>query len=153
MRNGNCSGRFTGAHAQPVVQRRRGPDPCRETWNSRRRRSCFWWAVSWMTNLIHKQCRSTDIRHFTNGGQGNKHCVLQNAHRHTLTRSFSALWHSDAHVTHCAHFSTFTVQGGIETSFHQVIRRSLAMPKCDGDLCHFHELTLLRLVSLPFTSA
>ena len=80
-------------------------------------------------------------------------CAAKCAQTHTLTRSFSALWLSEAQVTHCAHFSTFTVQGGIETSFHQVIRRSLAMPECDGDFFHFHELTLLRLVSLPFTSA
>ena len=34
---------------------------------------------------------------------------------------------SHTHVTHCAHFSTFTVQGRIEKSFHQVVRHLLAV--------------------------
>ena len=51
-----------------------------------------------------------------------------------------------------AHFRTFMFQGRIEKSFRQVIRRRLALPRCDGHHFHFyfHELTLLRLVSLTF---
>ena len=48
-------------------------------------------------------------------------------------------------VTHSVHFSTFTVQGRIEKSFHQVIRRWLALPECDGYRFHNHQLTLLLL--------
>ena len=42
---------------------------------------------------------------------------------HTLTCNFSALWLSDAHVTHSAHISVFTLQGRIQKLSHQVIRR------------------------------
>ena len=61
---------------------------------------------------------------------------------HTLTRTFSAFELSDAHVTHSAQFSTFSVQGRIEKSFHQVIRRWL---EYDGYPFHYHELTPLHL--------
>ena len=45
------------------------------------------------------------------------------------------------HLTHSAHFSSFTVQGGIEKSFHQVIRRWLALLEWDGYHLHNDELT------------
>ena len=50
-------------------------------------------------------------------------CAARCAQTHTLTQTFSALWLSDAHLTYSAQFSTFTVQGRIEKSFHQVMRR------------------------------
>ena len=69
---------------------------------------------------------------------------------HSRAHFFSAavvVFLRHTHLTHCAHFSTFTVQGRIEKSCHQVIRRWLALPECDYHF-HFHELTLLRPVSL-----
>ena len=52
--------------------------------------------------------------------------VTRCVHRHKLQRALfqrRSCGCSLTHVTHCAHFSTFTVQGRIEKSFHQVVRR------------------------------
>ena len=64
---------------------------------------------------------------------------------HSQAYFFSEISLSDTHVTHSAHFSTFTHQGRIERSFHQTIRRWLVVLECDGDHFHFHELTPLHL--------
>ena len=48
--------------------------------------------------------------------------------KYTVARPFAALQFSDAHLTHCAHFSTFTFQGRIEKSLHQVILSDLRCP-------------------------
>ena len=49
------------------------------------------------------------------GDQGDHSCFVPNESLEPLR--------SDAHVTHCAYFGTCTVQGRIEKSFHQAIRR------------------------------
>ena len=60
----------------------------------------------------------------------------------SLSRISFAFKFSHAHVTHSSHFSTFTGQCRIENSFHQVIRRRLALCECDGCHYHYHKLTL-----------
>ena len=64
---------------------------------------------------------------------------------HTLTHTFSALWFPDRYVTHCAHFSDFTVQRRFEKSLQQDIRRWLALPQCDCHHFHDHEMTPLHV--------
>ena len=78
-------------------------------------------------------------------------------HRHTPTRTFFSatvvVLPRHTYLTHCAHFTLLRFGCHIDKSFHQVIRRSLGLPECDGYHFHFHELTPLRPASLTFISA
>ena len=79
---------------------------------------------------------------------------LDGVHRNTLSCALFQRCRSHRHIlAHRAHFSTSTVQGRIEKSVHEAIRRWLALLECDGYHVHFHELTPLWQVSLTFISA